>query len=158
MSGRRPHYRRYSPRRTVRGCRFPPEVGHGAGGVRTRAGPRIPIIDGIMPGYGRPSAPPNADDHSAGPGRSWLAPDGGRREAAFPLLGALRTIRMASKTSMEHRVVAERLDDSSWTTDCATLAKAADDMAAEGWTLVSLAVPNSSWALLAFARPKRDAE
>ena len=108
-------------------------------------------------GYSRPSAPPNADDHSAGPGRSRLAPDGGRREAAFPLLGALRTIRMASKTSMEHKVVARRLDDSSWTTDCAALAKAADDMAAEGWTLVSLAVPNNRWALLAFARPKRDA-
>jgi hypothetical protein len=35
------------------------------------------------------------------------------------------------------------------------LTKAVNDMAAEGWALVSCSHPNESWAVLVFSRPRR---
>jgi hypothetical protein len=38
------------------------------------------------------------------------------------------------------------------------LSKAVNDMAAEGWTPVSVSHPNENWAVLVFSRPRRAVE
>ena len=47
-----------------------------------------------------------------------------------------------------------RLSEKSWAAECAPLAEAVNGAAAEGWTLVSLALPSNDWAVLTLSRPK----
>jgi len=61
---------------------------------------------------------------------------------------------MGAKAGLEYEVRHVKLGDSGWGADCTTLARAIDGMAAEGWALVSLAIPNNTNAMLAFSRPR----
>jgi len=61
---------------------------------------------------------------------------------------------MGAKVRLEYEVKAVKLGDSGWGADCPILVRAIDGMAAEGWSLVSLAIPNDRNAMLAFSRPR----
>lgn len=63
---------------------------------------------------------------------------------------------MGAKAGLEYEVRHVGLGESGWKADCPTLVRAIEGMAAEGWVLVSLAIPNNSNAMLAFSRPRDD--
>jgi hypothetical protein len=62
---------------------------------------------------------------------------------------------MGAKSGIEYEVRHVRLRKESWRDECPVLAEAIGDAAAEGWTLVSMSVPNDNWAILALSRPRR---
>ena len=61
---------------------------------------------------------------------------------------------MGTKSRLEYEVRHMKLDGNGWNDDCPTLVCAISEMAAEGWILVSLAIPNNNNAMLAFSRPR----
>jgi hypothetical protein len=65
---------------------------------------------------------------------------------------------MGAKSELEYEAVNVRVntDAESWGRSPA-LAKAANDMAAGGWELVSCSHPRDTWAVLVFSRPGRGA-
>ena len=58
------------------------------------------------------------------------------------------------KGAAEHRVVAMALDAENSRGDAKLAERLIAKWAADGWTLVSLATPSPSYALVAFSRPK----
>lgn len=62
---------------------------------------------------------------------------------------------MSTKSRLKYEVVRVELSNSSWSAECPVLTKAANDMSAKGWTLVSIAVANDKCAILAFSRPQK---
>ena len=58
------------------------------------------------------------------------------------------------KGAMEHKVVAMALDAEAARGDAKLAERLIAKWAADGWTLVSLATPNPTYALVAFSRPK----
>jgi len=69
-----------------------------------------------------------------------------------PLAGVWWT--MGSKTGLEYEARNVCQDGQQWGPN-PSIAKAASDMAAEGWTLVSCSHPSERWAVLVFSRPVR---
>jgi hypothetical protein len=61
---------------------------------------------------------------------------------------------MGAKAGLEYEVMHVALGETGWKADCPRLVRAIDGMAAEGWTLVSLTIPNNNNAMLAFSRPR----
>jgi hypothetical protein len=61
---------------------------------------------------------------------------------------------MGAKAGLEYEVKHVKLGEGGWAADCPVLVSAIDGMAAEGWVLVSLAMPNNTTAMLAFSRPR----
>ena len=62
---------------------------------------------------------------------------------------------MGAKSELEYEAVNVRVDTyaESWGRSPA-LAKAANDMASKGWTLISCSHPTEKWAVLMFSRPR----
>ena len=58
------------------------------------------------------------------------------------------------KGAVENKVVAMALDAETARGDAKLAEQLIAKWAADGWTLVSLATPNPSYALVAFSRPK----
>jgi hypothetical protein len=63
---------------------------------------------------------------------------------------------MGAKAGLEYEARNVRIADEKWGPSPA-VAKAANDMATDGWTLVSCSHPHEKWALLTFSRPRRRA-
>ena len=65
---------------------------------------------------------------------------------------------MGAKAELEYKAVNVKVDvgAESWGPSPA-LAKAANDMSADGWALVSCSHPRDTWAVLVFSRPRRAA-
>jgi hypothetical protein len=65
---------------------------------------------------------------------------------------------MGVKAGLEYeaRNVCVPAGDEKWGPSPA-LSKAANDMAADGWALVSVSHPSERWAVLVFSRPRRAA-
>ena len=60
---------------------------------------------------------------------------------------------MGAKAGLEYEARSVRIRGES--SGPAAVANAVNDMAAEGWALVSCSHPHESWALLTFSRPRR---
>jgi hypothetical protein len=63
---------------------------------------------------------------------------------------------MGAKAGLEYEIRNVRLKGEHYGPSPA-VAKALNDMAADGWSLVSCSHPHEKWALMAFSRPRRAA-
>ena len=61
---------------------------------------------------------------------------------------------MGAKAGLEYAARNVCIDDQKWGPN-PPIAKAAGDMAAEGWALVSCSHPSERWTVLVFSRPVR---
>lgn len=59
------------------------------------------------------------------------------------------------KRPLEHKIKVIDMDSRHWTTDGDKIAKAADEMQRDGFTLVNVFAPTDKVALLMFTRPRR---
>lgn len=59
------------------------------------------------------------------------------------------------KRPLEHKVKVVRLDSKEWDGDADKIAKLADEMQDEGFTLANILAPNDKIALVVFTRPRR---
>jgi hypothetical protein len=61
---------------------------------------------------------------------------------------------MGAKAGFEYAARNVCVADAGWGPE-ERVAKAANDMAAEGWALVTCSHPNEKWTVLTFSRPRR---
>lgn len=59
------------------------------------------------------------------------------------------------KRPLEHKIKVIQMDSKYWSTDGDEIAKEADEMHRDGFTLVNVFAPTDKVALLMFTRPRR---